>query len=54
MAVQFDKLGMGWNSNSKVNVRDLWQHLDVGSFTGYYKTQVVAHGNFFAKLTLAT
>ena len=52
ITVEFDKLNMGWNNNTKVSIRDLWQHKDIGQFTGSYDTQVVAHGNFFGKLTV--
>eukprot|EP01084_Bolivina_argentea_P002909 5426_1 len=52
ITIEFDKLGMNWNNESKVDVRDLWEQKDVGSFTGSYDTQVSPHGNFFGKLTL--
>ena len=54
ITAEFDKLEMGWSNTTKVNVRDLWEHEDIGTFTGYFEAQVVPHGNFFGKLTLAT
>ena len=54
IVIDFSKLGMGWSSSTKVNIRDLWQHKDIGSVTGLYNVQVEAHGNFFAKLTAST
>eukprot|EP01084_Bolivina_argentea_P002908 5425_1 len=53
ITVEFSKLSMGWNNSTKVNVRDLWAHKNIGTATGSYATQVVAHGNFFGTLTLA-
>ena len=52
ITVEFDKLGMmGWTSETQVMVRDLWEHKDLGMFTGSYDTQVPAHGNFFGMFT---
>merc|ERR1712228_495910 len=50
--IQFDKLGMGWTNTTKVSVRDLWEHSDVGTFTNYYDVGLEAHSTFFAKLTV--
>lgn len=45
--------GAGWDSTTKVNVRDVWQHKDLGTFTGSYSAQVEAHGTVMLVLTAA-
>lgn len=34
----------------KVKVRNLWEHKDLGEFTGYYEVEVPAHGTAMLKL----
>ena len=51
--IEFDRLNMNWDNNTKVNIRDLWEHTNIGSFTGSYEPEIVPHGNFFGKLTAA-
>ncbi len=51
ISIEFNKLGMDWNSDSTLDVRDLWQHKNIGSFTGQYDVDIPPHANFFAKLT---
>lgn len=53
ITIEFVKLDMGWNSTTKAKVRDLWEHQDVGYFTGSFATDIQPHANFFAKLSLA-
>ena len=34
--VDFADLGVGWTSETVAKARDLWAHVDLGSFTGRY------------------
>merc|ERR1711951_97934 len=36
IVAQLDRLGMGWTNSTTVQVRDLWEHEDVGTATGSY------------------
>lgn len=47
LKVAFSDLGMA----GKVQVRDLWQHKDLGSFTDTYETLVQPHGTALLKMT---
>lgn len=46
LRIDFDKLCL----SGKVQVRDLWEHRDLGTFTGYYETLVPAHGTALLKV----
>lgn len=54
IVIDFSKLGMGWNNSTKVDIRDAWEHKDIGSFTGMYNVEVDAHANFFGILTASS
>ena len=50
ITVQFSKLG--WPASTTATVRDLWQHADVGTFTGSYTaSKVLPHGVVMVKIT---
>ena len=36
--------GAGWGDGTVVEVRDLWQHQDLGAFTGGFSATMEAHG----------
>lgn len=46
LKVDFDKLCL----SGRVEVRDLWEHQDIGTFTGYYEMTVPAHGTALLKM----
>lgn len=53
IVVLFDYLG--WQSTSRVNVRDLWLHKDLGAFQGNYTANnVESHAVQMLKMTLIT
>ena len=51
ITLDFAQLDMGWNNGTNVAIRDLWQHKDIGTYSGSYSTEVVPHGSFFYILT---
>ena len=50
MTVPFDALRMDWDSDTQVQVRDLWQHQDLGTFAGSFQSTVQPHGVVFTKM----
>jgi len=39
-----------WNDNTKLHVRDIWMHKDLGIFTGNFTANVSTHGTVVVKL----
>ena len=49
---QFADLGSGWTSSSTATIRDLWQHKDLGTFTGGFPAVAVrAHQTVVLRVT---
>lgn len=48
ITLDFSLFGM---KGATLNVRDMWQHKDLGSFTGSYSAKVPPHGTVAVKLT---
>ena len=42
---------LGWDEAVEFVVYDIWQHKNVGKFSGKYTTEVEAHGVMFGKFT---
>ena len=42
---------LGWEENDKFTVYDIWQHRNLGVFTGKYSAVVEAHGVMFGRFT---
>lgn len=42
---------LGWDETSSFSVYDIWQHKNLGEFSGKYSTEVEAHGVMFGKFT---
>eukprot|EP01084_Bolivina_argentea_P002914 5432_1 len=51
ITVRFDMLNMKWDNNSNVNVRDLWQHNDIGQFVGSFTDNIHYHSAGFYMIT---
>ena len=46
---------LGWESTSRVQIRDLWLHKDLGEFQGNYTgSDIQSHGVQMLKMTLIT
>jgi len=52
--INFDKLNMGWTSSTIALIRDLWQHINLGYYTGSFDATVLPHGVVFVKMTEST
>lgn len=50
ISVQFSLLGMNWDNTTNVQIRDLWQHKDLGDFIGSFQSNVEPHGVVFTKM----
>ena len=51
VSVKFDMLNMTWNGESKLKVRDLWEHKDLGQFTGMFMDNIHWHSAGFYMIT---
>ena len=52
VTVIFDQLPINWNENSNINIRDLWNHKNIGIFTQNYTELIDIHSVSFIELTL--
>jgi alpha-galactosidase len=50
--ISFDWTEIGYSAALKMNVRDLWQKKNLGTFVGKYSAQVPSHGVVAVKLFL--
>merc|ERR1712224_1029795 len=53
ITLEFWQLGWPW-PNSKVSVRDIWEHKDLGVYSESFtpEAKIPAHGVFFGRVTL--
>ena len=42
---------INWNNTVNLQLRDLWQHKDLGSYSNKYTTEIQPHGVQFITLT---
>ena len=50
ITIDFANLGMNWNSDTTLKIRDLWKHEDLGTITGKYSSNVGSHAVTFVRM----
>lgn len=51
IGVPFERLEMSWGTDTTVFIRDLWEHQDLGNYTGSFGHDVQRHGVVALKMS---